>query len=113
MKRPTKIDNRLPSCTRSGDLFAKESIRHPLVGESLRNLSAPAGRLPGEVLEKILEMRCPEQDLIRASHVCRRWRAALVSSPRLWTKVQCVDVARTLQYLARSERVPINMMADS
>ena len=81
--------------------------------KSLRNLSTPAGRLPGEVLEKILEMRCLEQDLIRASHVCRRWRATLVSTPRLWTRVRCVDVARTLQYLARSEPVPINVIVDS
>ena len=80
--------------------------------KSLRNLFAPAVRLPGEVLEKILEMRGLEQDLIRASHVCRRWRATLVSFPRLWTRVRCVDVERTYQYLSRSGRVPINVIAD-
>lgn len=35
-----------------------------------------------------------------------------MSSPRLWTKFQCTDVARTLQYLVRSEPVPINVIAD-
>ena len=35
-----------------------------------------------------------------------------MSSPRLWTRVRCVDVARTLQYLARSEPVPINVIVD-
>ena len=35
-----------------------------------------------------------------------------MSSPNLWTKFQCIDVARTLQYLARSEPVPINVIAD-
>ena len=34
-----------------------------------------------------------------------------MSSPRLWSKFQCVNVARTLQYLARSEPVPINVIA--
>ena len=36
-----------------------------------------------------------------------------MSTPRLWTRVRCVDVARTLQYLARSEPVPINVIVDS
>lgn len=35
-----------------------------------------------------------------------------MSSPYLWAKFQCIDVARTLQYLARSEPVPINVVAD-
>ena len=35
-----------------------------------------------------------------------------MSSPRLWNRFQCTDVARTLQYLARSEPVPIKVIAD-
>jgi len=80
--------------------------------QGLRNLSSPIGHLPGEMLEQILAVRGLEQDLITASHVCRHWRDTLMSSPRLWTKFQCIDVARTLQYLARSEPVPINVIAD-
>ena len=80
--------------------------------QGLRNLSSPVGRLPGEVLEQILMMRNLERDLLRASHVCRHWRDTLISSPRLWTNFQCVDVSRTLQYLVRSEPVPINIIAD-
>jgi len=64
------------------------------------------------MLEQILAVRGLERDLIAASHVCRHWRDTLMSSPRLWTKFQCIDVARTLQYLARSEPVPINIIAD-
>jgi len=80
--------------------------------QGLRNLSSPVGHLPGEVLEQILAMRGLDQDLLTASHVCRHWRDALISSPRLWAKFQCVDVARTLQYLGRSKPVPINVIAD-
>ena len=35
----------------------------------------------------------------------------LTSSSRLWTKFQCKDVALTLQHLARSEPVPVNVIA--
>jgi hypothetical protein len=80
--------------------------------QGLRNLSSPVGRLPGEVLEQILMMRGLERDLLSASHVCRHWRDTLMSSPHLWTKFQCVDVSRTLQYLVRSKPVPINVIAD-
>ena len=80
--------------------------------QGLRNLSSPVGRLPGEVLEQILAVRALERDLLVASHVCRHWRDTLMSSPCLWTRFQCIDVARTLQYLVRSESVPINVIAD-
>jgi len=80
--------------------------------QGLRNLSSPIRRLPGEVLEQILVMRGLERDLLSASHVCRHWRDTLMTSPRLWTKFQCVDVSQTLQYLVRSEPVPINVIAD-
>jgi hypothetical protein len=54
-------------------------------------------------------MRISEQDLLAASCVCRRWRDVLTSSPRLWTNFQCVDMARTRQYLALSEPLLINV----
>ena len=57
-------------------------------------------------------MRGLERDLLRASHVCRHWRDTLISSSRLWTRFQCVDVARTKQYLIRSQPVPIDVIAD-
>lgn len=80
--------------------------------QGLRNLASPVGRLPADVLERIFAMRASERDLRTALCVCRRWRVTLTSSPRLWTKLQCVDVARTLQYLARSAPVPVNVTAD-
>ena len=80
--------------------------------QGLRNLASSVSRLPPDVLERILTMRVSERDLLAASCVCRRWRATLVASPRLWTKFQCADMAQTLQYLERSVPVPINVTAD-
>ncbi|KAF9649465.1 hypothetical protein BDM02DRAFT_3186227 [Thelephora ganbajun] len=80
--------------------------------QGLRNLSSPVCRLPGEVLERIFVMRALEQDLLAASRVCRHWRETLISAPHLWTKLQCIGVARTLQYLARSEPVPVHVIGD-
>jgi len=80
--------------------------------QGLKNIFSPVSRLPREILEKILTMRTLEGDLLTASCVCRHWRDTLTSSPRLWTKFQCANVAQTLQYLARSEPVPINVVGD-
>ena len=112
MELAVKIDDRLSSSLIQVISLQKEASDVLSLVQGLRNLSSPVGRLPGEVLEQILRMRALERDLLTASHVCRYWRDILVSSPRLWTKFQCVDVARTLQYLARSEPVPINVVAD-
>ena len=90
----------------------KEALDVLSLVQGLRNLTSPVGRLPADVLGRILTMRVSERDLLAASCVCRRWRATLTSSPLLWTRFQCPDVARTLQYLARSEPVPINVTAD-
>ena len=60
----------------------------------------------------VLEYRTNEWDLIDATHVCRYWRSALISSPRLWTCFSFKfnpDFDRTLTYLGRSKSVPIDV----
>ncbi|KAF9650532.1 hypothetical protein BDM02DRAFT_3092970, partial [Thelephora ganbajun] len=47
----------------------------------------PINRLPPEILAKILECRELDQDITVATHVCRYWRSALISAPRLWTRI--------------------------
>ena len=106
-----EIVSRLSSTSIQATSLQSEASDVLSLVQGLRNLSSPIGHLPGEMLEQILAVRGLERDLITASHVCRHWRDTLMSSPRLWTKFQCIDVARTLQYLARSEPVPINVIA--
>lgn len=69
---------------------------------SAMNLARPVNRLPPEILAKVFEFRKSDTDLIHATHVCARWRAILVSTPYLWTKVDFQDIARTSAFLARS-----------
>ena len=76
--------------------------------KGLRNSTTLAGRLPRDVIEKIM-MRASKRDLVRASRLCRRWRDSLASSPRLWTEFQCEHVAQTLQHLKLSQPFPINV----
>ena len=78
----------------------------------MKNCASSAGRLPPKILERIISMRASTRDLIRASHVCRHWRSTLVSSPRLWTDLECIHVGLTLQQLARSEPFPLNVITD-
>ena len=79
--------------------------------KGLRNSTTLAGRLPGDVIEKIM-MRASERDLVRVSHLCRRWRDSLTSSPRLWTDFQCEQVVQTQQHLKWSQPFPINVTTD-
>ncbi|KAI6035709.1 hypothetical protein EDC04DRAFT_2604907 [Pisolithus marmoratus] len=61
---------------------------------TLQNLLAPVSRLPNEMLLAIFEEAVssppPEKEMwvpINISHVCRRWRAIVVNSPRLWKHI--------------------------
>jgi len=71
----------------------------------------PINRLPPELLALILELRAREQDLVTPTHVCRYWRAALISAPCLWARIPCYCVGRTSTYLERSKSAPIDVLA--
>ena len=79
-----------------------------------QNASAPVNRLPPEILSRILECRTAERVLVIATHVCRHWRCALISSPSLWTSFESKSSHpdRALTYLTRSKSVPIDTRAD-
>lgn len=67
--------------------------------------------LPPEVLTRILRLRSQEQDLIYATHVCRRWRSVLISAHVLWTRIPCSYEDQTSTYLERSGSLPIEVTA--
>ncbi|KAF9778265.1 hypothetical protein BJ322DRAFT_1214897 [Thelephora terrestris] len=90
-----------------------------------RNDQLPINRLPVEILTLICELSLPWDSesepeppdnkrvfsVMRLTHVCKRWRLVLVSSPGFWTDF-CV-VKATPKFLAeclqRSETLPIHV----
>ena len=77
---------------------------------SAMNQIIPINRLPPEILAKAFEFREGDKDLICATHVCQRWRYALISNPSLWTDVVFRSSnRRVLTYLPRSGALPINV----
>jgi hypothetical protein len=79
------------------------------------NRLTPINGLPPEILSRVLEHRDRDRDLVAATHVCRYWRSALVSSPSLWTCFRFQpnhDLDRTLTYLERSKSTPIDIDID-
>jgi len=74
---------------------------------------AAINRFPQEVLALIPTHFDPKtpRDTLNASHVCRYWRSALVSSPALWTitNTACMTPPLTLLYLNRSSALPLDV----
>lgn len=93
--------------------FGKKALAPALLVVANRwNRSTSACCLPWEILEIIFSMRALEGDLIRASHVCRRWRDVITSSARLWTVFQCRHLDLTQLQLARLTSTPISLVVD-
>jgi hypothetical protein len=79
--------------------------------KALVNELSPINRLPPEVLS-IIPTFWPahsQGDLIRATHVCRYWRTALIASPNLWNVVKSGHEARTRAFIHRSQSYPLSI----
>jgi F-box-like len=71
----------------------------------LRGLLHPLRHCPDDILGLILEKaRGTFVDAVRFSHVCQRWRAIAISSPRLWC---CIDLALDVPGNAAESRVQV------
>jgi len=82
---------------------------------SRRNRFAPINRIPPEVLTLIPDFwdkDVREQATITLTHVCRIWREIFISRSVLWTNFDCEDIDKTLIYLNRSGRSPINVQLE-
>lgn len=77
--------------------------------KSLINSFSPVNRLPPEVFASILAHRWPGRDLISATHVCRQWRATLLSFPSLWAEVHCAGEEQTFFFLERAKVAPLRV----
>jgi len=71
----------------------------------------PINRIPPEILSLIPHFwEYPrDKDVITLTHVCQAWRDVFVSSPSLWTDLDCMDLDKTRVYLERSKSSPIDL----
>ena len=127
---PPQLKGQLPS---NGLLFGDLSDYSTLL-ESLqrlryailirRNDRVPVNRLPVEVLMLICKLTLPPPDpqftkpdderllcTTKLTHVCRRWRSVLISSPALWTTFRVVKTAPKFvaECLQRSKPLPVHV----
>jgi len=75
----------------------------------------PVSKLPPEILSKVFEFREYEFVLVTATHVCRYWRSALITSPSLWTCFRFrsrPNLDRAITYLERSKSALIDVTID-
>ena len=113
--------------------FPRLHARHPVAAMTLRRLlgknlrtvvslvkrlsqrssrdSTPVHRLPLEILA-VVASHLDEKSLIIATHVCLRWRSALISSPRLWSHLTSKNNQRMSLFLERSKLAPISVDLD-
>jgi len=76
----------------------------------------PINRIPPEILSLIphfWESYSRDQDVITLTHVCRTWRDVFVSSPSLWTNLDCMDLDKTRVYIERSKSSIIDLSLHS
>ncbi|KAF9778218.1 hypothetical protein BJ322DRAFT_977710, partial [Thelephora terrestris] len=89
------------------------------------NLLNPMDRIPPESLTSIFDFTCrPDgrtkgtgflatnltgygKDIVTLTHVCRYWRATILSNPKFWTTANLTHGFMTSALLKRSRSMPI------
>ena len=79
--------------------------------KALANELSLINNLPPEVLSLIPSYWPADSlgDLIRATHVCRYWRTALIASPSLWNVIKSGNEPRMRAFILRSQSYPLSM----
>lgn len=75
-------------------------------------LPMPIDALPPEVLSQVFEYLPPtsqKMDLIRITHVCKRWRASATGNAALWTAFQIHSFDGVQEFLRRSGSLPLSL----
>ena len=102
-------------------LGSLQELRYTLL--SRRNDQIPINHLPVEILLLICKLTLPSNPeftnsdnihvfcVMKLTHVCKRWRLALISSPVLWTDFHVIRAAPKFvaACLQRSEMLPIHV----
>ena len=127
-RKPLQLSERLPSNGLPiGDLSdyttlleSLQKLRYAIL--SRRNDQIPINRLPVEILMLICELTLPDPQptkpdnkrvfsITKLTHVCRRWRLVLISSPTLWTNFYVMKTTPKFvaECLQRSGTLPIHV----
>jgi len=78
--------------------------------KDIKNSLAPINKLPPEILALVVTFLGPGRYLIYATAVCQRWRTALLSFPRLWSRIPFSSGQVQFEtYLARSKCAPLEV----
>jgi hypothetical protein len=77
---------------------------------TMRNALVPVNRLPVEVLQQIPSWLPYTFQIFSASHVCRYWRASLLSYSELWSSLNCRSVGATRALIERSGVAPLDIV---
>ena len=88
------------------------------LASTAQNEKIPISWLPTEVFLRICELACPQKtqrsvfDVIALTHVCRRWRDALLSYPIIWSHIYVLHNSPEpllTTVLQRSQEVPLTI----
>ena len=87
---------------------------------NLLNDGTSTYRLPPELLTRILDLAVDHgseeyaKQVVLLTHVCRYWRTALMSYPRMWSTVYMKpgDPSVISEWLARSQKTPLTIIAE-
>ncbi|KAF9644687.1 hypothetical protein BDM02DRAFT_3263395 [Thelephora ganbajun] len=77
-----------------------------MLRQRINPYDSPAYRLHPELLREIILY---DVDLISATHVCHHWRAILLSTPTLWSRVAPTPLDKSKVYLERVCKAPIRV----
>ena len=82
----------------------KGATRQTCEREALNlNIASFPSELLSEVFQYLLWTSPLEADLVSATHVCARWRAAALNNPLLWANVTVSNVSKAQTFIERSK----------
>ena len=77
--------------------------------KTVRNSLVPVKKITPETLASATTFFRPGRQLMNATAICRHWRATLLSSPRLWNRINYSTKATLETYLERSKSIPLEV----
>ncbi|RPD59209.1 hypothetical protein L226DRAFT_101906 [Lentinus tigrinus ALCF2SS1-7] len=104
------VDDRLVLLESSIEAIQEVCVRL----RELRNAHTQASCIPPELLTRIFSyLVARDIDLVRATHVCHKWRQVALDSSCLWTRVTVTNVEKAEAYITRSRLQLVDVFFES